>query len=337
MSTDAMKRIPFGLRFNAWFERYMFIVIPGALTAGFWLADELQPFIAWVPWLFAFITLVMGWGCSAGQIAKELRRPLPMLLLFALAHIAAPLIAYAMGAALFGAASPYVVGMVLFTVIPLGVSSAIWVGLSGGSTAWILAMIVIDSLLSPAVVPASVHLFFGADIHIDSAGMMLKLLAIIVIPTAAGVALYELSRGRIKAAAAPVAAPVSKLCFTAVVMINAAAIAPHVTALRHDMAVVLPAVLALVAVCYLLGLLGSMLLRRRDPAAAANLTYASGMRNISLGMVIGLAYFGPLAAVPVVLAILIQQPMATLNYWILRSVEARRLRGRSGNVPHWKA
>ncbi|ANE49105.1 bile acid:sodium symporter [Paenibacillus swuensis] len=303
------------MRFNALFERYMFIVIPAALIAGFLASGPLQQFIPWVPGLFAYITLVMAWGCSFRSIRDELRHPASMLLLFALAHIAAPLIAYGIGAAVFGAASPYVVGLVLFTAIPLGVSSAIWVGLSGGSVPWILSLIVIDSLLSPAVVPLLVQAFFGADIHVDGAGMMMKLLIIIVLPTAAGVALCELSRGRIRAAAAPVAAPLSKLAFAAVVAINAAAIAPHISALRQDMVRVIPAVVLLVAACYALGLLGTYILPRT--ANPANYTYASGMRNISLGMVIGLAYFGPLAAVPVVLAILIQQPLATANYWFL--------------------
>ena len=55
-----------------------------------------------------------------------------MIWTFVLAHVLSPLVAYGLGALLFGADSPYVVGLVLFTIIPLGVSTVLWVGMSVG-------------------------------------------------------------------------------------------------------------------------------------------------------------------------------------------------------------
>ncbi|MCM3783201.1 hypothetical protein M3231_09470 [Neobacillus mesonae] len=48
------------------------------------------------------------------------------------------------------------------------------------------------------------------------------------------------------------------------------------------------------------------------------MSYASGMRNISLGLVLAMGYFSPQAAIPVVLGILIQQPLAAVHLAILK-------------------
>ncbi|WP_259619012.1 bile acid:sodium symporter family protein [Paenibacillus doosanensis] len=162
--------------------------------------------------MFAYLTFVMATGCSWGQIKQAFRMPVPMLIIFTAAHIIAPVVSYALGSAFFGSHSPYVVGFVLFTVIPLGVSSVIWVGLSKGNVPLALSMIVLDSALSPFVIPFEVSLFFGADIAFDHVKVMLDLVKIIVVPTALGVIVNELSRHRFKEWSAPVCAPLNYWC-----------------------------------------------------------------------------------------------------------------------------
>ena len=311
---------PFGLRFNDWFEKYMFIVIPVSLILGFLFYPVLSAGVDLVPYLFAYLTFVMALGCSARQIRDALRQPLAMATTFALAHVAAPLAGYGAGALLFGADSPYTVGLVLFAAIPLGVSSVIWIGLSGGNVSFALAMIVLDSIVSPFVVPFIVDLFFGAHIEFDVVSVMSDLAVIVVIPTILGVIVNALTRGRAKPWSAPVALPTSKLAFFGVVMINSAAIAPHVIAMKRDMAALLPVVVALVALCYAMGWFGAFPFRGQP--MKATFAYCTAMRNISLGIVIALQYFEPAAAVPVVMSILIQQPMATLQHSLLKRLAA---------------
>lgn len=319
----------FGLGFNAGFEKYMFLVVPVSLLLGFVWSDGLGNLTDWVPWLFAYLTFVMALGCSPRQVADALRMPGTILLTLAIVHIVAPPAAYGFGSLLFGHDSPFVIGFVLFAVIPLGVSSVIWVGISKGNVPLALSLIVLDSALSPFVVPAEIGLFFGKGISFDHWKMMSDLLLIVVVPTIVGVAVNALTRGRAKENWGPVALPLSKICFFLVVLINAAAIAPQVGAIKADVPVLLPAVLALVAFCYAIGYAGSVGLR--NESLTATLLYASGMRNISLGVVIGLAYFEPKAAVPVVLAILVQQPMATLMYAVVKWLP-KRLGARAQSV-----
>ncbi|MFD0586428.1 bile acid:sodium symporter family protein [Paenibacillus sp. GCM10027627] len=307
-----------GLAFNRHFEKWMFLIIPSSLVLGFLFASVLQPMVGAVPYLFAFVTLTMAIGCGMKQINTVMKRPGIMLLTLGAAHLLSPLVAYGLGTAFFGADSPYVIGLVLFTIIPLGVSTVLWVSMSGGSVPLMLALVVLDSLLSPLVVPASIHLFFDAAVQVEAGPLMLDMTLLIVIPTVIGVALNEWSRGTLQERVKPVAAPISKLCFVGVVSLNAAAIAPHLDELKQDMAILVPVVVILVGFCYALGFAATAALRNRE--IQITVSYATGMRNISLGIVLALGYFSPLAAVPVVLSILIQQPLATVHHYVLQKL-----------------
>ncbi len=300
----------------------MFLIIPGSLVLGFFFSSQLHRFVSAVPYLFAYVTLTMAIGCGLSQLRTVLTRPGIMLWTFVLAHIISPLIAYGLGALLFGVDSPYVVGLVLFTIIPLGVSTVLWVGMSSGSVPLMLAMVIIDSVLSPFVVPAGIHLLFRTAVETDTMQMMGDLLILIVAPTALGVILFELTKGRIQPIVQPFAAPVSKLCFVAVVSLNAAAIAPYTEMLRGDLLRLIPLAIVMVGLCYAIGYFGTAPYRNRE--IQITVSYATGMRNISLGIVLALGYFSPLAAVPVVLSILIQQPLATLHHFVLQKLNNRR-------------
>lgn len=298
--------------FTLWYEKYMFIIIPGSLILGFICSQALLPFVSWTPYLFGYVTLVMALGCGLEHLKWVLKRPAPIAIVLVLSHIIAPLFAYGLGSILFGANSDYTLGLVLFTSIPLGVSSVLWVGLSHGNVALMLALVVLDSALSPFVVPFLIEGFFGTQIAFDSMSLMKDLFVIVVLPTLIGVTLYELSGGKIKKLTSPVAIPLSKVGFTSVVMLNAAAIAPHILQLKNDMLIVVPSVIIVVAICYVMGYYGSNLLLKPSREIKVTLSYAAGMRNISLGMVLAMSYFSPKASVPVVLGIMVQQPLATL-------------------------
>ncbi|WP_245703455.1 bile acid:sodium symporter family protein [Paenibacillus nuruki] len=312
--------------FTRFFEKYMFLIIPCTLVLGFFISKPLLPFVGWIPGLFAYVTFVMGLGCGRKHLKGVLTKPAPIIVTLLLAHIVAPLIAYGLGLLLFGSDSPYTVGLVLFAAIPLGVSSVLWVGMSFGNVALALTLVIVDSALSPFVVPVLIEVFFGADIQFDTLHMFKDLLLLIVLPTFAGMMVYELSGGKFRDWSAPITQPLAKLCFAGVVLLNAAAIAPQLQSLRRDLLLVVPSVMILVALCYGLGYVASAILRRKGEGQSlpVTLAYASGMRNISVGMVIAMAYFSPQTAVPVVLGIMLQQPMATLQYSIFMRISNYR-------------
>jgi BASS family bile acid:Na+ symporter len=296
----------------------MFLIIPGSMVAGYLLAPWLGSFTGWIAWLFAWITFVMALGCDVASLQATFRRPGLMLTVLLLAHLVAPWLVFQLGNLWFGAGSPYVIGMVLFAAIPLGISSIIWVGLSNGLVTFTLSLVVIDTLLSPFILPALMTQYFGAQLTFDYWALFRELALMIVVPTVLGMVLNYVTRGVWHERTHPYTAPSTKIAFMLVVMINVAAITPHMHHLRADLAAIIPVTLLVVLVCYGLGLLACLWPGNR--VLLPTITYLSGMRNISLGIVVGLQYFGPLAAVPVVLSILIQQPMATVNHWLLKQI-----------------
>jgi predicted Na+-dependent transporter len=305
-----------GLRLGAKLDQYLFILILVSLVLGFLFSAVLYRFNEMIPYLFSYVTFIMALGCSGTQIRQALQMRYAMLLVLFFAHVAAPVIAYGLGSLLFGADSPYLIGLVLFAIIPLGVSSVLWVGLSNGNVTFALVVIIIDSALSPFVVPGEISLFFGAHIQFDHLKMMLDLVIIIVIPTFIGIGINAISRGKAKPWSEPISAPTSKLAFLGVILLNAATIRPIAMQVKQDMLIIFPAVLVLVGICYGFGILAARL--QSNQALPITMMYTTGMRNNSLGIVLALSFFEARAAVPVLLSILIQQPMASFVHWIVK-------------------
>jgi predicted Na+-dependent transporter len=305
-----------GMRFGAKLDQYLLMLILVSLVLGFLFSGLLYRYNGAIPYLFAYVTFIMALGCSWTQIKQAMQMRYAMLLVLFFAHVAAPLIAYGLGILLFGSDSPYLIGLVLFAVIPLGVSSVLWVGLSNGNVAFALAVIILDSALSPFVVPGDISFFFGAHIQFDHVKMMLDLVIIIVIPTFIGIGINVISGGQAKPWSEPISAPTSKLAFLGVLLLNAATIRPIAMQVKRDMLTIFPAVLVLVGICYGLGMLAARL--QSNNKLPTTMMYTTGMRNNSLGIVLALSFFEARAAVPVLLSILIQQPMASFVQWIIK-------------------
>ncbi|GIQ69845.1 bile acid:sodium symporter family protein [Xylanibacillus composti] len=317
------------LTVNARFESSMMLLTPAALAVGFFCTATLDAYVPTVPYLFAFITFVMALGCGLIDLRQALHRPGLIAAALVLAHIVLPMIAFGTGALLFGAHSPYTHGLVLYTAIPLGVSSVIWIGMTGGQIPLALALIVLDSILSPFIVPATLKLAFGTELALNAQGVFVDLLLIVVLPTLLGATLRDRRRSAADSIR-PVALPLSKLAFLAVLALNAAAIAPYALEWKADLPLLLPGIVLLIAIGYAVGAwtVGRTKTMQAAEEEAPRLTmaYAIGIRNISLGLVIGLAYLSPQASVPIVLAILLQQPAAAL---VKRITDTRRLNERA--------
>ncbi|KAF0995310.1 Pantothenate precursors transporter PanS [Geobacillus sp. TFV-3] len=120
-----------------------------------------------------------------------------------------------------------VIGFVLAAAIPTGVTSFIWVSLRRGNLALALSVILIDTFLSPVVVPLTLLLFAGSAVEIDVWQMMLGLFFMIILPSLGGMFVSERLSNQVNERLAMVLSPLSKLALVLVVMINSAVVAPH--------------------------------------------------------------------------------------------------------------
>jgi BASS family bile acid:Na+ symporter len=294
---------------NRQLERVLPLITPISVLIGVLLASHLSGYAYLSPWIFAFMTFAGSLNSNFMQFLKSLTQPIPLITTLLILHVIMPLLALAAGHLLFGGDSYTMTGLILAAAIPTGITSFVWVAIYKGNTTLTLAIILIDTLLSPFVVPYTLSLLVGAQVHMDIAAMMQGLFLMVVLPSMLGMMLNQWTKGRITSLA-PQLAPFSKIGLGTVVAINASVVAPYLRHFDAKLYGLAFTVLGLAVLGYALGW-GAAKFMRWDQGVVVALIFNGGMRNISAGAVLAVAYFAPPVAIPVVLGMLFQQSLAS--------------------------
>jgi predicted Na+-dependent transporter len=313
MKTRAPKRTPAekAAALNQLLEKLMPLLTPlgvimGVLFASLFLA--LRPLI---PWLFGLMTLSGALKLRVRELALALSNPLPIVLFFLSAHVLMPLVAMLISGLIFHGDADTVSGYVLLYAVPTAVTGFIWTSIFHGDPALSLALILLDTILAPFVVPGTVSILLGTKIALDMVGMALSLIFMVAVPTIIGVALNELSRGAAPRMAGPYLGPVAKLCMILVISANVAAIAPQIHPGN-------PRVWLIAAFCICFSAMGFAcgkiigFFGRFGRDKQATLMFSVGLHNTSAAMTLGIEFFPGPAALPAVLGIIFQQTIAAI-------------------------
>ncbi|MGG1661138.1 bile acid:sodium symporter family protein [Brevibacillus sp. NRS-1366] len=309
-------------KINKMLEKIMPILTPSSVFIGVLASNYLQPYTYLSPWIFAFMTFAGSLGSGFKEFAKVLTRPLPLIANLLILHGLMPLIAWGTASLFYPDDRHLVTGFVLAALIPTGISSFLWSSIYMGNIALTLSIILIDTMLSPFVVPLGMSLFLGAKVEMDMALMMQGLFFMIVLPSLIGMLLNQLTDGKVKTTLAPRLAPFSKIGMGVVVAINSSVIAPYLSKLDGRLIGMAGVVLMLAVTGYLVGWFIAKCCGW-DRGTIVTLTFNSGMRNISAGAVMAISYFPASVALPVVLGMLFQQTLASTFGKFLAIVEKR--------------
>ncbi|AUI35189.1 bile acid:sodium symporter family protein [Geobacillus thermoleovorans] len=301
---------------NHMLEKVLPVLTPASVAVGVWLSDELRGYAVLVPWLFAFMTFSGSLRLRLADLKEALVHPGPIAVALCLLHLVIPLWAFGLGHLFFGGDRLTVIGFVLAAAIPTGVTSFIWVSLGRGNLALALSVILIDTFLSPVVVPLTLLLLAGSAVEMNVWQMMLGLFFMIILPSLAGMVVSERLSAKANEQLAAVLAPLSKLALVLVVMINSAVVAPHFGHASGRLLFMALLVLAIASSGYFLSWMTARWLKFA-PADIIALTFTGGMRNISAGAVLAMTYFPPAVSVPVVLGMLFQQVLASMYHRLL--------------------
>ena len=125
--------------------------------------------------LFAFMTFSNSLGGGFRELAQVVRHPLPVAVIFGLLHVVMPLITLGLGTLCFPDAPLFTIGLVLEYAVPTGVASLMWVGMSRGNTALCLSVVLLDTLLSPVVIPLTMKLLVEHGLTERHARCLLRL------------------------------------------------------------------------------------------------------------------------------------------------------------------
>ena len=311
------------IRTNRYFERFMPVLTPSGVIIGLLFSSIFITLRPMVTWLFAFLTFVNGMGVSIKDFGTVVRRPKPILLFMLLSYIAIPGIAAIASYAFFSESPSIILGFVLLYSIPTAVAACVWSGMYDGNGALSLTLLIIGTLLAPISTPLTVKLLGAGDIAIDTNGMMLSLLEMVVIPSVIGMAVNFLSKGKCTKHVSPSLKPFTKIALLFVIVINTSQIASYIID-NASIDYLSPFAMALIFTILGFGLSYAVSrlfhLTRED---SVSVVFASGMRNISAAMVIAISFFPPEAVIPVISGIVFQQSAAAISSHFLFGIRPK--------------
>ncbi len=301
----------FFVRFNTLLEKWMPLLTPSSVIIGFLLGDRISGFTTAVTVFFAFMTFSGALGMSIRNFVDVVRKPLPIFVFLFCFHIVIPVVVRIIAGAVFRTEPAFVTGLVLLFAIPTAVAGYIWTSIHNGNGPLALTLILIDTMLAPLLTPFTVSFLLSESIQIDSTGMLISLVWMVVIPSIAGVCINGFSRGKMPAAVTPYFKPLAKIALLCVIVINSARVSGSITSLE-------PVFLFLGFMCLILSIAGFLIgraagrLLRLPRSDMVTVIYASGLRNISAALVLALNFFEPRAALPVITGIVFQQTLAAV-------------------------
>ena len=303
-------------KLNNKLERFMPILAPFGIALGVLFPQVLINLRPFVLLLFGVMTFTGALKLKSRDLVQVIKNPLPIILFFFTVHFVMPLIVMIMGRFVFGADADTISGFVLVYAVPTAVSSFIWVLIYRGDIALSLALILLDTITSPLVVPVTIKLLLGTSILIDMNAMIITMIYMMVVPTILGVVLNEISRGFIPKVCSPYLNPLSKICLVLVIAANCSAVASQINFLNSRIWLI-GAMSILFSVLgfssgKIIGLLAQHLglLGKNHKEKQVPLFFGSGLRNISSAITLGIEFFPPAAALPSVLGIVFQQSIA---------------------------
>lgn len=298
-------------RLNRFLEKWMFLVTPCCLAAGVLFPSVAGLGVPYVPLVFAFMTFIGGLKSSFRDIAAVFRSPLPLLACLATLHLVLPAAACGLGRLLFPDNPNVVTGMVLEFSVPAAVVGLMWVSIYRGNSPLSLALVILDTLLAPFLIPLTLRLLVGSQVAIDTSRMMEELIFMITLPALLAMVLNQLSRDRVKETWPARLAPYSKFCLIFVVTANSSEVAPYIRHLNAQRLLAAGCILLLATCGYVIGWLLALLFRQPHDITVS-MIYGAGMRNISAGAVIASTYFPAEVVFPVMIGTLFQQILAAL-------------------------
>lgn len=298
---------------NIFLQRSMAVFTPLCLVLGVIFNEIGQHFIEYVIYIFALMTFIGGLSMTFKEVKVVRKYPKIIFAVIAFLHILMPIWAYILSHLIFND-ELLIIGYVVSVAVPTGVTSMIWVTMARGNISLALSIILIDTLFAPIIMPLLVKMAVGQVIHIDSKSLILDLIWMIVVPSILGIVVNELTKGKLKQKWNAEFALISKLCLFSIVFINSSAVAPFLTAFNVELVKIILLVLALVVSGYVFAFAMSQFLMRMQKAERSTFLFTSGMRNISLGVVVATHYFPPKVAMPVVFGMLFQQMFASFVF-----------------------
>ena len=275
---------------NTWMTPKMPLLILGALALGLLVPDQIGLLCPAVSALMMFQTFANSLGSSVQDLCRVLSHPKPVLITLFSLHILMPLVALGVGSVCFPDQPLYTLSLVLIEGSPAAVSSLMWIVIGGGSVELCLSIILLDTMLSPVVLPLTLRLLCGSVVELDTLGMIRDLFVMIVVPAALAMVLYRLLGKETCTKAKQQLSPFSKLALLAIICANVTRCAPFLHDLNGQLVLLICITLAMRLISLGVGYLLSNLFHFPYPVELS-VTINSSMRNNAAAATLAAQYF----------------------------------------------
>jgi tagaturonate reductase len=319
-----MLRVELLLRkINTFLEKGMSIITPSGIVIGLLLGNHISFLKPLVMYLFAFISLVGGFGVSVPDFFKVFKKPLPILLFFLSSYFLFPSLVWTSMHLWFTSQPDTMLGFFLLCSVPTAVVSYVWSSIYKGEAALSLTLLIIGTVLSPLFTPLIMRILSGSSVDFNVSGMVISLFKMVLIPSALGIIINQITRHSVNDHVTPCLKPFTKVAIFVLMAINASQLS------ESFFSTISFSLLPIIIGCLLFTFIGFSIARLLAYSAKLNreqsvsLMFASGLRNINAALVLAIDFFSPAVAIPVMLGIFFQQIMSAVSATILLGKEKK--------------
>ena len=275
-------------RFNTFFPLWA-ILLSGA---AIFFSEFFSSLASWIIPLLAGVMFTMGLTLKAADFQRILRDPRPILVGVLLQFILMPLLAVVL-AKMFGLSNQLTAGLVLVGCCAGGTASNVISYLARADLALSISMTVCSTLVGVIATPLLTGFYLSTTVDVDTTGMLVSIVQIVLIPVLMGVMLNHLFPAFIR----PVTPQLPTLSILIILTIIAI-----VVALNSDSLLEIGAPTLVAVVLHNLGgMFGGFYLSRMlgfDTRQSHTIAVEVGMQNSGLGVALALEFFSATAALP---------------------------------------
>lgn len=298
-------------KLNNFFNKIMPIIMPIGVITGLLLPTIFNVFSPYVAYLFAFVTLQGSLKLNMKSLLAQISAIKLILFFFFMFHIASPLLAFFITKYIFQFNLDIVTGFVLLFSINTAVSSTVWADIYKGKMSLTLAIIIIDSVISPIIVPLMLQFTIGQSIDLDVLNLIKSLCIMVVIPFFIGVLLNKLLKEKVINSLNKNTKPLSKIILFIVVAANVAKISDMTSDINFSHIYIILAFIFFITSFFFLMFFISRKMKI-DYQRTVTLCFNYSLRNISVALVLAIEYFSSQTALTIVFSVFVQHTLVAL-------------------------
>jgi predicted Na+-dependent transporter len=314
-------------------SRFLPLYVLATAGLGLWFADFGALLKSGVAPLLAAQMFVIALSMRSQTIIQALKNPRYLLIWSFWAWLVMPGISYLLGKVFLPDYPEFSAGLMLIVCLPAAITANFWTHQTKGNLALSISIVGSASLLCGLVMPPLLKMVIGSAIEeVNSWDLFINFFWTVMIPTILGVSVNELLHRKL-ATYRSITSIMNKALILAILFINAAVIKPELTKYGSVSVKVMLLTIMQMTILYLLIIkILPKVIKNITYEDLVAMTYTSAMRNHSAGVVIALANFGPVVAMPVIMSILIQQPMASVFSAYLKNSTVKNKFGPTSSI-----